>query len=97
MDRHYEALLKDVLRDVIETGTSTVEWRLIYRWLGAKRITRQRWQQVLQMWSVLIEDGDYPEYRLGRDTFEDPTFCTFVLLPPSDDDAPLFKPLEEWA
>lgn len=97
MDRHHEGLLRDVLRDVLDKGAATVEWGLLYRWLGAQRITRQRWQQVLQMWTVIIEDGDYEAYRLGRRAFDSASFCTFVLLPPEGSDEPVFKPLEDWA
>lgn len=97
MDRHHENLLKDALRDVLSLGATTLEWRLVYRWFNAQRMTKQRWQTFLALWDeVLAEAGDY-DYRLGRQALDSPATVTFVLLPGRKCKEELFVPLENWA
>lgn len=90
----YELQLRDLLKDVYETGMARVEWRILKRWLNVIRVTNRVWEELQERWVEIIEqEGKTSEndkaWRLGHldwDTDHCKQYLTLICMDPKRHD-----------
>tara|TARA_R110000787_G_scaffold137458_28_gene250945 strand:+ start:21174 stop:21482 length:309 start_codon:yes stop_codon:yes gene_type:complete len=83
MQISYETEIINTLYDVYELGFAKVEWRKIYRWYGATRLTNRVWDDLDNRFQEIDESETGKGYRLGFYDCEDSAIqLTLICLDP---------------
>ena len=82
MKNPYDITIQNMLNEVYETGFHRVEWRHLYRWYGAERITDRIWDDLDNRFKEIDESRSDRGYRLGFLSWSDSGFITFICLDP---------------